>query len=100
MSKHTVICDLCDRSMVELYQVHGTGVQPPTLIMHCLECAGVIAVQKVTSSGKQIQAAVHVEDGGRVRPPIPAPDQIEIVRETLDPEKLRARILGQGGYFR
>ena len=100
MSKHTVICDPCDRAMVELYQVHGAGVQPPTLIMHCLKCTGVVAVQKVRASGSQIKAGVHVEDGGRVKPPVPHANQIEIVREALDPTKLRARLMGQGGYFK
>jgi hypothetical protein len=97
MSNHKVICKSCDLEMTELYQIHGPAGQAPTRMLHCTGCSGVTAVQDVKATAGGLKAGVQIEeDGQEIVPPVPAPDRIEIVRESLDPDKLRSRLLGKG----
>jgi hypothetical protein len=84
--------------MTLLYQVHGGPGQPATFLMHCPSCGGTIGVQNVKSKKNARRPPMvvlnPVEDGAKIRVPKPAPDQLEVVRETFDPEKLRKRIMG------
>lgn len=88
-----VTCEPCQEPMTVLFQTTVSSDEV-VYVMHCTSCGGRVGVQNEKDPKQTFNSIKRVKDGGSLVPAT-APQQIQVKREVLGPDELRARIMGE-----